>query len=76
MSQLKLKEFRKKRKLSQRQVAEMLNMSQANYWRFEKGVSLPNSKQILQLSKIFDCTPNDLFGIKGSHIVAFDDLFK
>lgn len=64
MSKLKLKEYRTRLNMSQRDIAKLLDMSQANYWRFEKGISLLNSDQILELCKIFDCTPNDLFDIE------------
>ena len=65
MNTLRLIEYRKAFKMSQRDIAEMLNMTQANYWLWEKGKSYPNAKQIIQLCEIFNCTPNDLFGIKG-----------
>lgn len=70
MSVLKLKQYRESAQMSQRDIAEVLNMTQANYWRLEKGVSIPNAKQILQLCKIFNCTPNDLFGIRGVYEIA------
>jgi transcriptional regulator with XRE-family HTH domain len=71
---LKLKEYREKLNLSQRDMAALLNISQQGYWAWEKGISFPNGDRILQLCKIFDCTPNDLFGFKGSYIVAMDQL--
>lgn len=70
MNGLRLKEYRNSLKMSQRDMANALNMTQANYWRLETGVSIPNAKQILQLCKIFNCTPNDLFGIRGVYEVA------
>lgn len=65
MNELRLKEFRKLNKMSQREVAELLDMTQANYWLWEAGRSFPNAKQIIALCKIFHCSPNDLFGFKG-----------
>lgn len=76
MESLKLKEYRLKSKLNQIQVAECLSVSQSMYSRFEKGKSLPNSKQIIDLCKLFNCTPNDLFGIQGAMTVALDPLFE
>ena len=76
MNTIRLLEFRKKAKLSQRDIAERMNMSQANYWLWEKGKSYPNAKQIKQLCYILKCTPNDLFGFTGVHIITSDEVFK
>lgn len=70
MEYLKLKDFRNKARLSQRELAELLQMTQANYWLWEKGKSFPNAKQIIKLCEIFKCTPNDLFGFRGVHEVV------
>lgn len=76
MKQLKLKEFRKKAKLTQADVAAAMNISQSYYSRFEKGLRLPDAKQIMQLCEILSCTPNDLFGIRGAMEAAFGPLFE
>lgn len=65
MNELRLKEYRKVSKMSQRDVAKLLNTPQSNYWKWENGISYPDAKQIMQLCNIFKCTPNDLFGIRG-----------
>lgn len=57
-----LKQARKDKKLTQRQVASILNMTQQQYSRFENGVFELNYGQILFLCKLYDITPNDLFG--------------
>ena len=72
--ELRLREFRTKLKMSQRDVANKMNMSQPYYWSWEIGESYPNAKQILQLCEVFNCTPNDLFGIHGVYTVAMDEL--
>ena len=76
MEVLKLKEYREKLKLSQRDVALMLEMTQQGYHKWESGMSLPNAKQIIKLCDIFKCSPNDLFGFRGVHEIvgqAIDD---
>lgn len=60
----KLKEFRKKNKLTQNEVASKLGISQTQYSLHETGKSLLNSKQIMTLSILFNCTPNDLLDFK------------
>ena len=74
MSLLKLLEYRKNANLTQADVSQLLNVSQSYYSRLEKGKHFPDAKQILQLCDIFECTPNDLFGIKGVHKVAVTSL--
>lgn len=74
MSDLRLKEYRHAIGLSQSEIANILGVTQPHYHKLEVGKSLANSNQILRLCEVFKCTPNDLFGIKGSYIVAMDDL--
>ncbi len=59
-----LKDARKFKKLTQKQVAKILNMTQQQYSRFENGVFELNYDQILFLCNLLDLTPNDLFDIK------------
>jgi transcriptional regulator with XRE-family HTH domain len=74
MPELRLKELRKKANMSQRDVADAMNITQAYYWCWEKEVNYPNAKQIKQLCEIFDCTPNDLLGIKDKYSDAMNKL--
>ena len=76
MDSLKLKEMRIKSRLSQREVANLLDMAQPHYCRWEQGKMFPNAKQIIKLCDIFKCSPNDLFGFRGIHEIvgqAIDD---
>lgn len=74
MSVLKLKEYRMKSKMSQRELAEALGLAQASYWAWEKEISFPNAKQIKQLCKILNCTPNDLLGVSEKYQHAMSKL--
>ncbi len=74
MTVLKLKELREKANMTQRDVAEMLNISQQGYCGWETGKRFPSGKKILQLCQIFKCTPNDLFGVHGTYEVAMYKL--
>ena len=56
-----LKQARKFKCLTQKQVADLLYMTQQQYSRFENGVFQLNYEQILSLCKILDITPNFLF---------------
>lgn len=56
-----LKQARRFKGLTQREVAEKFGMSQQQYSRFENGVFELNYAQIIELCNLFDITPNDLF---------------
>ena len=58
-----LKQARKDVKLTQKQVAEKFNMTQQQYGRFENGVFELNYTQILELCKLYNITPNELFSL-------------
>jgi transcriptional regulator with XRE-family HTH domain len=59
-----LKQARKDKGLTQKEVASAITMTQQQYSRFENGVFELNYEQILLLCKLLDTTPNELFDIK------------
>ena len=59
-----LKEARKFKGFTQREVAERMKMTQQQYSRFENGVFELNYQQILTLCQLFEITPNELFDIE------------
>ncbi len=56
-----LKQARKDKGLTQKEVAFKLHMTQQQYSRFENGIFELNYSQILFLCELYDITPNDLF---------------
>ena len=58
-----LKQARKAKGLTQKEVANKLFMTQQQYSRFENGVFELNYSQIIFLCNLYDITPNDLFGV-------------
>ena len=60
-----LKEARRARGYTQKEVAGKLLMTQQQYSRFENGVFELNYAQIVELCRYLDVTPNDLFEFKG-----------
>lgn len=71
----KLKEFREMRGLSQRDVAKVMNISQAQYWRLEKDISLLNTKQIMKLCAFYKCSPNDILDFKDHYQIIMSEVF-
>lgn len=55
---------REELKLSQRDVAKLLNVAQPVYQRFEKGIYECTYEQLLKLSEIFDVSIDYFFGKK------------
>lgn len=72
---LKVKHFRELKGLSQRDVAKILDITQASYWRLEKGISLLNSNQIVKLCNLFECTPNDLLDFKTQYQIIMNETY-
>lgn len=58
-----LKEARKNAGYTQKQVAEIMLMTQQQYSRFENGVFELNYEQIIKLCQLFDISSSDLFGV-------------
>lgn len=56
-----LKEARKQKGYTQKQVAEKMFMTQQQYSRFENGIFELNYDQILFLCDLYDITPNEVF---------------
>ena len=57
---IKLKNFRKFKKITQEKLAEMIDIDIRQVARLEAGDSLPSLNTILKLCNIFNITPNDL----------------
>ena len=58
-----IKQARKSKGLTQKDVAIKMFMTQQQYSRFENGVFELNYNQILSLCDLLDITPNDVFEI-------------
>ncbi|MDR9866431.1 helix-turn-helix transcriptional regulator [Lactococcus cremoris] len=59
-----LKKIRMKRKLSQKQIAEELKISQQQYSKWEGGIITPNAETLVRLADYFDVSVDYLLGRK------------
>ncbi|MFQ6367189.1 helix-turn-helix domain-containing protein [Lactococcus lactis] len=59
-----LKKLRMKRKLSQKQIAEELKISQQQYSKWEGGIITPNAETLVRLADYFDVSVDYLLGRK------------
>ncbi len=57
-----LKELRLEKKLTQKQLAQKLNVTEDSIGYWERGKSEPSISQIIQLSDIFEVTTDFLLG--------------
>ena len=58
----RLRDARKAKGLTQKEVAAHFRMTQQQYSRFENGVFELNYGQIIELCLFYNITPNELFG--------------
>lgn len=66
-----IKDFREDNDLSQMEVARYLNVPRSTYGHYETGNSKIPLETIIQLSKLYKITPNDLLGF-SSDLVGTD----
>ena len=60
-----IKDFREDNDLSQMEVAKYLNIPRSTYGHYETGNSKIPLETIIQLSKLYKITPNDLLGFSS-----------
>ena len=61
----KLIQYRREREISQEALAEQLGVSRQAISKWETGESMPELSNLLAICKIFDTTPNELFGYEA-----------
>ena len=59
---MNLKEIRKRKKITQKEVAEYLEITQASYSGYESERIEPNIECLIKLSKLFDCSIDEIIG--------------
>ena len=59
----KIKELRKENKLTQKELAKLINKSETGYASWEQGLSEPNVNDIILLCKIFNVSADYLLGL-------------
>ena len=57
----KIAEFRKNKKFSQSELAEMMNVSQNTISQWEIGIRSPSIKSAIKLAEILDTTVEELY---------------
>lgn len=60
----KLRTFRKEKKLTQKKIAEVINVGQGTLSSWEDGAKVPNILSILDLCEAFGLSLDELLGLK------------
>lgn len=58
---VKIKELRKKAKISQSKLADQLNIRQSTVAMWESGTNRPRTEMLPALARIFECSIDELF---------------
>ena len=73
-----IRAFRKERRLTQEQLAEVLRVSVGAVYKWEAGLSQPELKMIMELADFFDTSVDALLGyeMKDTRLRATGDRLK
>ena len=72
-----LKPLRKRKKLTQEELASLIHVSTDTYRNYETGRSDPSLETLITLSKIFECSTDEILLIESFEIKQIQaDLFK
>lgn len=66
MYNIKIRENRRKNKLTQQELSKLLNISQSTLAGYETGVREPNIEILIKLTQIFNCSLDYLIGNASS----------
>ena len=71
---LKLKELRKKKKLSQSQVSTRLNITKSSISGYENNIITPSNDIIVKLALLYGVTTDYLLGLDNNESIVISDL--
>lgn len=76
----RITELRKQRGLSQKELGDMLGVSNKAVSKWENGESLPKTATMIKMAELFNLDANELIGFttsdKENHSFAFDEISK
>lgn len=71
-----MRQLRKKRHLSQRQLAEKLGIAKSTVSKFENDITYPSADILLEMCIIFDIKADYLLGLDNKEWISVDGLNK
>lgn len=63
-----LRKLREEKKLNQTEMAKLLDLTISGYSKWEQGRTMPNPKQLMQLSKLYNISTDELLGLSSELI--------
>ena len=69
----RLKDLRKRRGLTQKELGNMVNVTKTSISCYENGSRIPNMETFIELIKIFDVSPNYLLSVDEYEKIYNDD---
>ncbi|SFD44868.1 helix-turn-helix transcriptional regulator [Bacillus sp. UNCCL81] len=70
----RLKELRKRSKLTQDQLAKKVNTKKTTISNYETGYSTPSNEMLTDLAKVFEVSTDYLLGVDSQTVNTIDDL--
>ncbi len=61
----KIHELRKKKDMTQRELAKMIGVTPSAVGNYEQGISFPREEILYRLFTALNCSPNELFGYES-----------
>lgn len=74
--QIKIKEYRKQKNITQKDLAKLLNNTVKNVVKWENGEIIPDIYILINLASIFEITIDELLGIKPTYNMYLDSMEK
>lgn len=71
---LRLKKLRKRKKLSQTELAKKIGVTKSTIYRYESNTLSPSLEKAIVLAKVLDTTLDYLAGLEKSPIIKVDTL--
>lgn len=72
----KLAKMRKEKGYSQEELANLLNVSRQAVSKWESNNSYPETEKIVAICKLFECSMDELIGLKEGNVKKENDFFK
>ena len=69
---LRLKNLRERAHLTQKDVADYLDIGYSSYRRYEEKSILPKSRELMKLADLYDVTVDELLGIGSIVVLEYD----
>ncbi len=73
---IRLRDLRKEKKMTQKQLASRLDVSKASVSGYENNIAKPDIDALKKLAALFGVTADYLLGLDDRRVIVLDDLTK